>query len=492
MRRVLKSRRLPHHEREEALRRVHPLYMLGSLKRFAFLLILPFLQGLLIEEGTVAERLYRFLGDALLVALVFLMAFAQWQRFRFGLHGDFLTVEKGVLFRRRAKLHTARIDFLSMEHTPMLSIMGAARVTLETAGGSRKHPDFSLLIGDGEAENIFESLSPPARREYVFRSHFLQMLFLAASWSNSAAGLLLAVPFVNQLGKIIGEDVARRIYDVATVGQMLLAIGMPPLIASVAWILLAGWAVAFLSKLFRHARFKAYRAEGFIVTQSGLISKRRHIARRSAVNGVTIQQSLPMVFLRMETVYLQVVGYGKKKGERALLAAGKSGNMRTVMERLAGYALSKNKWMMPLKSSKFGYVFPPSAALILVTLLFGAGLVFVPWLWDYLLIAWGFLSAFSLWRLVICLLGFSRAGLCFSDDTIELSTFKNLSLIRGILPWHRIQEIRIAQSCRQKKRGVCSVAVGLYSEEKGKIVVQGVSYQEVMDGLAEYAQDKLS
>lgn len=492
MKRTPISLPIPHNKDKSALRRAHPLYMLGSLKRFLFLLILPFLQGLLIGEGTIVERLYRSGLNALFVALVFGMAFAQWRSFRFGIQEDFLTVEKGFLFHQRARLHTSRIDFLSMEHTPMLSILGAARVTLETPGGSRRHPDFSLLMGDDTAGAYFELLSPPDRRENVFRAHFFQMLFLAASWSNSAAGLLLAVPFVNQLGKILGEDFAQRIYGVATVGEMLLAVGIPPLFATVAWILLAGWAVAFLSKVFRHARFRAYRAEGFIVTQSGLISKRRHIARRSAVNGVTIQQSLPMVILRMETVYLQVVGYGKQKGERALLAAGKCGDMNMVIKTLTGYSLSENKWAAPLKSSKAGYVFTASAALVLLSLLFGVGLFFVPWLWDYLLIAWGFLSAFALWRLVICLLGFSRAGMRFSEDTIELSTFKNLSLVRGILPRHRIQEIRVTQSRGEKKRGACSVAMGIYSEGKKRIIVRGMSYQEVVSGLAEHTPDELS
>ncbi len=466
------------------LRRTHPLYMLGSLKRFAFLLIIPFLQGLLFGTGSLFDRLYRSGWNAVLVVLIVVMAVLEWRGFRFGLAENVLTVEKGVALRRTVRINTKRIDFLSFEHTPLLSLCGAARLRLETPGGSRKKPDITLLVRAGGAREMMEMLSPPGKRGQVFVTRFRQMALLAASWSNAASGLLLAAPFVGQLGKIFGEDLSRRIYDAATVGELLLRFGVPPLVASVSWLLFAGWAVAFLSRLFKHARFSAYQSEGFLVTRSGLLSRRHHFARRSAVNGVTIQQSLPMVLLKVQTVYLQVVGYGKGKGERALLAAGKNDDMRAAVQTLTGFDLSGRARIAPKRSAKVGYVLMPCILLAGVTVLCGGALCLWPQLWEYLLLLWGFLAVFAVWRLFICLMGFSRAGVRVSDGAIELSTYKNLSLVRGILPRDRVQEIRITQSRIQRRLGICSLSLGLFSEGKKTIVVQGVGYEEVLRALS--------
>jgi len=464
-------------------RRTHPLQIFHSLKRVAFLLILPFLQGLLIGEGTLGQRLYGSGLNAVLVGIVVALAVLQWHFCRVSLRGNRLTVKKGFLFRSEDRLHTERIGFLSVEYTPWLSIFRAARLDLETPGGGRRRPDFSFLWRKKETEKLLETIAPREKRENLFRTPFRRIFLLAASWSDAASGLLIAVPFINQLGSVLGGDVAERIYEAADFSQWLILAGTPPLLAYLAWIFMGGWAVAFFSRLFRHGRFRAYSAGGFIVTESGVISRRRNVARRAAVNGITVQQSLPMVLLGIQAAYLQVVGYGKKRGERAFLAAGKAGEIREIIEGLAGLPKLEGRKIRPLVSCRIYYVAALLTALFAASLACALWMIFMPGVWEYVLILWGFLGALGLWRLGVCLVGFRRAGVRFSDGAVELSTHKHFSLIRGILPRHRIQEIRITQSRGQRKRGTCSLSLGIYCEGKNRIVVRGLRYREVLDCL---------
>ena len=463
--------------------RTHPIQIFHSLKRFVFFLILPFLQGLFLGTGTLGQRLYSAGLNALPVAGIVVFAVLDWRFRRVTLRGNRLTVEKGVFLRSEARLHAGRIEFMSVEHTPWLSLFRAARIHLETPGGSRRRPDFSFLLGKKAAEELSETIFPRERGELRVKTPFRKIILLAASWSNAASGLLVAVPFINRLGAVLGEDVAERIYEAAGFGQRLILAGTPPLFASLAWGFIAGWGVAFLSRLFQYGRFWAGSDGDVIVTEAGLISRRRNITRRAAIHAVILRQSLPMVLLRIHAVYLQVVGYGKQKGAQALLSAGKAGEVWDRVEELTGLRRPEGRTLRPLASCRRHAVAAPIIALTMTSLGCAGWIIFRPESWDYAAILWGFLGALELWRLCICLMGFRRAGVCFSGETVEISTHRRFSLIQGILPRERIQEIRVTQSRGQRKRGDCSLSLWIYGEGKSRISVRGLRYSEVLDCL---------
>lgn len=138
-----------------AWRRLHPAAMLGQSLR-ALPGTVAGLVGsftLVREQGAAAGLLIA----ALVLALVAGFTVLRWWRFRYRVGAREIAIERGVLGRQRRVIPFDRVRDVAIERKLLARLLGAARVRIETGGGSADEGDLEM-IALAEAEQLREHI----------------------------------------------------------------------------------------------------------------------------------------------------------------------------------------------------------------------------------------------------------------------------------------------------------------------------------------------
>lgn len=86
------------------------------------------------------------------------------------------------------------------------------------------------------------------------------MVLMSALWSNPMTGLLLLAPLIEKTGNILGKEFNSIVIKSVDFRTNLVSVGITPAAATIANILVLGWAVAMLFQFFqiRKIFLKAY------------------------------------------------------------------------------------------------------------------------------------------------------------------------------------------------------------------------------------------
>ena len=200
---------------------------------------------------------------------------------------------------------------------PSARPFGAARLHLDTPAGGRKrgrlHPD------------PLPEKTPAGGRDHLSRRGRegpLPRRFLAAAFDvrllvQSGNRAVCGRPFIDRLGKLLGEEISERLYSTVNIGLELAAWGIPPAAALLATVLAAGWGNRADCSALPLWGFCRLPLGGGHLHRTGLISNRRMLVRTDRLSAVSVRQSLLMRFLRLYGAYLHTVGTGKDKGTAA-------------------------------------------------------------------------------------------------------------------------------------------------------------------------------
>ena len=263
-------------------RRPHFISILSNIGRFLILLVIPLIRGLLVSlRGGFQFWLASAWMDIAVVVLIAAMGFAEWFCMGYCIDSGCLLFWQGILFRRVRRIPLDKISWASIVRPWYLRPLRAVEFRADTPGGSQNESDFTMLLYKSDAEYIFTVLdrllpslkAPPfAPREYRPRGFYV--IILSALTSNSLAGILLASAAISRIGDLMGKEFSERIYGTLEQLARLAAFGVPPAAAALAYLLLGGWALAFLANLLRNKNlFVVRRANSFFI-RGGLFTQR--------------------------------------------------------------------------------------------------------------------------------------------------------------------------------------------------------------------------
>ena len=117
------------------------------------------------------------------------------------------------------------------------------------------------------------------------------MTVLAASGSNAAVGLLTLAPAVKQISNLLGQQVPDQVYGLL---DKVLSLGLPPLLNSLANLLVLSWGVAFLNSWMRNVGFTARREGDRLHLASGLLTRRHILIDCQKITALQLRQTLFM------------------------------------------------------------------------------------------------------------------------------------------------------------------------------------------------------
>lgn len=472
------------------MKRTHPAYLLTQLPRFFWLLILPLARRLAEwKDGGPMGKLSLLIA----VLLIFAAAFVRWQMRRWMIREDSLLLSNGLFLRRQFRVPFSLIAAVRESRGPLLCLFGARRLQIETAAGKPNAQSLTLLLGQKDAEILLRAYTGEVIRP-VFRMKARDTLLAALSTSNFALGLFAAAPVLRGAGNLFGTLVQERLSNVLTSAQRLAAAYVPPLLTAIAILALLGWALHVLKLLELYHRFALLRCGTALVTQSGLIVKRRLFIRNAGLSAFTMRQTPPLFFIRRVQVGVLYAGRTGGRGEETLLMPlFPSGGAEGLIQELRGHC-DKIAVRIPIKEGWRAYL----PAFVQICVLAGAGAFAV----FFTKAPLRTVSLVSAVLLPILLLFFFPARRRERREGAS-SDIQVIRTIKGFSEWtlfflpDALRGVRIIQSPGQAKSWVCTVRAIFRTTRRERFSLHNLplgdtlaSYKDELDG--HHVQDGFS
>lgn len=300
--------------------RAHPITILGNLWRVVYLIIIPLLRGFFAALGNnLTGWLAGAWADVLILLLMVAIAVLRWWRLTYRWDEDTLYITSGVLFQRETLIPWRKIVTISVMHPFYLQPFRAARVRVDTMGGSRSNADLTILLSPGNADALLQWGKGPkaqgtlAKGTGIYTPRNSSILALSILNSNSLAGIVFIATFISQSGELLGAEFSRLLIDTFEETTRSLAFGIPPAAAALAYLLLVGWAVGFIRTFLRYKNMQVSRQGDSLHIVGGTVTTREYLVKYGEINFIDIRQSLTTRVMGLYSLYISAVGYGKQK-----------------------------------------------------------------------------------------------------------------------------------------------------------------------------------
>lgn len=453
-------------------RHVHPFTILENLGRVLFLSIIPILRGFFYAlQGDLGQWVQSAWIDILIFLIMISIAVWRWWKSTYCLDESGITLQSGWLFTRCMRIPWRNIRTISMIESFYLRPFHAARLRADTIGGTIKKSDFAILLSHKHASDLMQYANPGDQQQadIPYRPKTSAIIALALLTSNSFAGIVFISTFVSQSGRLLGKNFSSQLVDTFQETVRVLAFGLPPAAAATAYILLAGWFIAFLMTLLRYHNFTVSRSRHTLCIQGGVLSKRQYCIRYPSIAFIDIRQSITTRVLKLYSLYIYAVGYAKQQDDiRCIIPTENRATFYLHFERLFPAFSPSPRLLAPKKNSFLRYTGGP--LFLLIALLTAAFLLInhVPAWRSFILFVGGMCMIAVVFALLIEVMDVWTGGVGKSGAHYTLRYSKGFYLHTVVIPESCISTIELRQSWLQALSGNCDLFVTTHAE--GRIV----------------------
>ncbi len=447
------------------------------VSKFLFLLIIPFIKSLILKPTGIKEFFSTMGSSILAILVIIIVSFIEYKSIKYKMDNDFLIIKKGFIIKKKLIIPVKNINAAINRRTVLLNLFKSEKISIcINSKGTKRKSLVDLIIKRNDTYNSFKI----DEKVESFKISPVKILLMSMSWSNPVVSLLIAVPFINKMASIMGEGTTKVLYS--TMGSMLsfITIGIPPLIASVSYIMLGAFFITIVIHFLKFVNFKTQIASEHVLTKSGLISTNTKIIKKNQISAIVIKQNLIMLILKLYSMYVQVLGVSQGKGEYNLLfAASKKEEMNKMIKAIYNSDDSNNKFCIkPHKNRAFNFLKAPLCSLII---LFSVIIAFFgdKWYEKLIMLTLSFILILILWWISVRYFAYKYSGLMFSEELLYLNGFKRLSLYKAIIPICNIRSISIMRNPFFKWSRLCTVSVTPFSGEKYKFKCKYLDYNEI-------------
>lgn len=463
-----------------APRRAHPIMVVEHLWRFVYLLLIPLARGVFagLQNGLSGWLAGAWL-DILVLLAILSLALSRWYFLTYEHRTDGIYLCSGLFWRSKSYIPQRQIDTLAITYPFYLKPFRAVRLRADTKAGGFERADVKLTLALRDAEALFEERETRftgacyITREY--RPRGTHIAALSAILSNSFAGVIFFSTFISQTGSLLGEEFENRIFGTFESFTKMMAFGLPPAAAAIAYLMLFGWLYTFLQNLIRHKNFCARRGAGSLEISGGLFTNRKYSVAVNAINYVDIRQSVLTKLLGLYSVFLHAVGYGKAEDDvSALIPASRPDDLSYHLGLLLPEFSPTKRQAKPNFGALFRFIndaFWPCLLLPVAT--FVLWRLFPSW-GDF--IRWvGFMSCLPAFLfLTVRLIDFGSSGIGRSGGNYTLRYSSGFYLHTVIMPRNKVATITLRQSIFQKMDNKCDVLIFSISEKSSRHHIRNI------------------
>ncbi len=460
--------------------KAHPYSVIRHLKISVLLVLITVLQQFLIRPRGIIALIGSLGINALYVIVILSYYISVYGNFRYRLENRAIHIHSGIFRKKDYVIPYSRI-LTYVFYTNVLSVMfGAAKVSVDTPAGSGRSHDVSIYCSLRRAREVRERILGKEKRKPQYRARTLSILLMSAFWSNPVTGFVFIVPTIVSAGNILGTEARNNIVlNSLNYRDSIIAEYVSPVAAFLASVIMMAWAVSMLLFFMRYANFCSYRVDQKLVVSRGLLSRCTTVLDMGAVSYVSIDKSLLMRLLKLQSCTVSVIGSGKMKGDIGMIVCPEEKKKaERNIRRLTGIVPRESNIVKPAKFSIYSYIYLPLYVLIgFIILYYLSG--YMPFLRETTVIFTQIFSAVSVWWLLFRIYSYRNARIGLCGRCITLCGFRRLTLKHYFIPMDKIQWIEISRTPFQIKKGTCNFRVHLYSEKNVTCYIKQLPIAEV-------------
>ena len=461
--------------------RAHPLMILSRIKPFLFVLILPFVRGLL--QYLTDKSVSSVLGMELVIfAVIVIFSMLSCLSFRLRIVDDTVRIKSGIIFVKRANIKISALSSVQSEQNVLDTVFGAVTYSINTEAGRRNKSDFrfKLNVSDSrEVSRILYGEKSPKRVKFSA----LRVALLAATTSSAFTGMIIGVPILKKSGDLLGLALYDMLFDeITNVSKKFTAI-FPPVVNTLSLILLLAYGVSFGYSLLKYINFRLYLGDDKLEIRSGFFTRSRTSFRKTAVNDVKIEQTPLMSFIKRFAMKVSVGGYGDSKSESAVvMPCGTKEEIKNSFSAFFPFLIPKGKRIRAYNNlfTKSRFLLMPSIFLLIII---GASIPLASIFKDFdrlifFITIVALLADFYFAHISYCE---SKFGKLVLGETIYAHGVKKLRSTRLYCPKEKVGEIKIHRLLTDFPQKTCRVRVTVRSESADSICIRMIPYREVKD-----------
>lgn len=452
---------------------MHPLTIFANLWRVFYLIIIPVLRGFIVAlQGDLANWVQGAWIDILVFLVMILLAVWRWWVVVYSYDDAEFVLDSGWLVRNQIRLPWQNITTISVIESFYLRPFRAVRLRADTIGGSAGKPDFTLLVQKAEAQQVLQRLrhTDSGERSWEYVPKNSSILALAVLTSNSFAGILFIAAFISQSGRLLGNEFNEFSYMIIGTFEeavRMLAFGVPPAAAAIAYMLLAGWFIGFLLTLFRYKNFAVCLNHNTLDIGGGIFTNRDYCIRSTDVNFIDIRQSIVTKLLNLYSLYISVVGYAKQRDDISCVIPTENHRAFTLTrERLFPALSPTDRQIRPRYTAILRFIGVGLSWCIGIPL----GMVVLIWLfpsWKSFILFVGLMSMVpALFFLVVRIVDFATGGIAKTGSNYTLRYSKGFYLHTVVIPLDKVVGIELRQSPIQQFTPNCDLIISTRAEKR--------------------------
>ena len=447
-------------EKNTAVRRQHGIKILGYTTKNFWLLLIPLIRGLAALRFDFYSWLEGAWLDVLVLTAMLGFAVARWYCTSFEAREGGITINSGVVLKKRFFVTYDKITAATAEHTIWLRPFRAANLYLDTDTGLMKKADITLTVRSRDCEDIFALLPNERTAAVSYRPSKINLAVFSVFFSSTISGVVFISTLLIQSGKLVGKELEEYFIESFNHAAGKLALGLPPLAVGVSALIIFGWLVSFIGNTLRHFDFRIVRRGGGIHIETGMLNLRRYYISVRKINYADLRQTLSAKLFRICSVHVSCSGYGKAKNEIPVFVPITTGKeaFSTLKLLLPMYDFPKVT-VLPPASVIFSYLWLPILMIFGFLLIAFAAVVIFPGLSAIILFAAVMAEIPSVWLLLAKLAAFFTTGIGADGDTLALKYCFGYAFHTVFVHRERIAKVVFTRSIFQIVPKTCTVRI---------------------------------
>lgn len=446
-------------------------YTAVFMYRFAFILLLPFIEGLLFSNASGYTLITLYSADLTGAVLLLWIAVIRCESSQLTVNGRKITVSKGIILKASQNTALDGEGVLSIGAGLMLRLLKGSRLRMFSGNACA-----TAYLKTADSREIARKLIN-GKELLRFKSNALRSLLMSASFSNSLTGLLAAIPILRRVSAVLSTSYAPDSLSYDKAGDLLLALKARSGAFELGALLFLFWFIGCFTEFLREygLTFRVY--PDFFSVSKGLMTKTLTVFYRTSVRAMVFRQSLPMRALRLFSAEL----FLSVKPERKLhiLSAAKKTAGLAVQRELFGENGEPKIIIKPPKKALWGYGYLPY---ICTSLLCGAIIGFS----DYLLLRMilTVLSAVAAVWFLFRFFALRHCALYVYADAAEVKGYSKMNFTQWVFKKENTVSVSVSQSIFQRLSGRCSLSFAVEGSYKLKIGIKHINKKELTAALS--------
>lgn len=421
-------------------------YIAAFMYRFAFLLFVPFLQGLLFAHEGALKLLTLYFADMAVAVFLLVVSVVRYKKAGVTLKDGVLSVHQGAVLKISEQALTKGRGSLVFTQGLLLRLFGATRLRLFSGS------TYSTAYLKGKDSKLIQESLIKSGKETELYSGIFKSLLMSLSFSNALTGLLAAVPVLRRASAVLGARQTALILEGASLEGLLGFTGLPPVLSKISSILFFCWVVGFSTEFFREYGLNLSVYSSYFKVGKGLMTKTQAVFTKKSVRALVFSQSL---ILFLSGLYSAEVNLNIRPRRKIhILSAASRTRCADLEDVIIGNKGKSFLHITPPKSALWGYTYLP----ILCLSLSSAGLILFS---ENIIVktVLGVVSGiFAVWFLFRTVALF-RSSLTLWEDFAEVKYFSGMNFTRTVFKLKDVTSVEVSRSVFQLISGRCNLYI---------------------------------